>query len=303
MIRKIVSLLLGLWAGVGSTTPLFAQTVPRAGFAYYDVDYLYDTIPSPFYDDQTYTPEGAKRWDTARYHDKLDRAAALIAELKMPLVGLYGVENETIVKELILRSEQPYSYVHLTLNALDGMDFALLYHGDRLLVEHVASGWGHLLIEGVLDGRPIAILLVAPVLREDHIVEYYLPQGTWTHLLTGEPAEGGRWCKESYDYFSLPLFVRENTLLPVGANEEQPAYDYLHTPTHCRRAARHRPPCTMSPGRPASPCERHAKRTPLPSPWKAPIRVWCWCWRARVTTGRRLKPPARRLRWPTAGFT
>ena len=56
--------------------------------------------------------------------------------------------------------------------------------------------------------------------------EYYLPEGKWTHLLSGEEREGGRWYRETYDYFSLPVFVRENTLLAKGGNETLPDYDY-----------------------------------------------------------------------------
>ena len=69
-------------------------------------------------------------------------------------------------------------------------------------------------------------LLVAPIFREDGEVEYYLPEGKWTHLISGEEREGGRWYRETYDYFSLPLFVRENTLLAVGNNGKLPDYDY-----------------------------------------------------------------------------
>lgn len=69
-------------------------------------------------------------------------------------------------------------------------------------------------------------ILVAPVLREDKVVSYYLPEGTWTHLLSQEVKAGGRWYTESYDYFSLPLFVRENTLLPMGSENGRPDYDY-----------------------------------------------------------------------------
>lgn len=69
-------------------------------------------------------------------------------------------------------------------------------------------------------------LLVAPVLREDSMAEYYLPEGCWTHLLSGDVKEGGRWYRDTYDYFSLPLFVRENTLLALGANDHRPDYDY-----------------------------------------------------------------------------
>ncbi len=69
-------------------------------------------------------------------------------------------------------------------------------------------------------------LLAAPILREDSLAEYYLPEGCWTHLLSGEVKEGGRWYRDTYDYFSLPLFVRENTLLALGANDHRPDYDY-----------------------------------------------------------------------------
>lgn len=69
-------------------------------------------------------------------------------------------------------------------------------------------------------------LLVAPIFREDSVCEYYLPEGTWTHLLDGGVKEGGIWRKETYDYFSLPLYVRENTLLALGADETRPDYAY-----------------------------------------------------------------------------
>ncbi len=69
-------------------------------------------------------------------------------------------------------------------------------------------------------------LLVAPIFREDGVSDYYLPAGAWTHLLTGEVREGGRWQRDTYDYFSMPLYVRENTLLALGAQETRPDYDY-----------------------------------------------------------------------------
>ncbi len=69
-------------------------------------------------------------------------------------------------------------------------------------------------------------LLVAPIFREDSMADYYLPCGTWTHLLSNDVKEGERWVQEAYDYFSLPLFVRENTLLPIGGCNQKPDYDY-----------------------------------------------------------------------------
>ncbi|MDF2927368.1 MAG: alpha-xylosidase [Paenibacillaceae bacterium] len=69
-------------------------------------------------------------------------------------------------------------------------------------------------------------LLAAPVFEERGLVTYYLPEGRWTHLLTGETVEGGRWMKEIYDFLSLPLFVRPSSILAIGACETAPDYDY-----------------------------------------------------------------------------
>lgn len=69
-------------------------------------------------------------------------------------------------------------------------------------------------------------LLVAPVFREDGVVDYYLPEGVWTNLLDGSVREGGKWNRDQCDFFQLPLWVKENTLLPVGPVDDQPVYDY-----------------------------------------------------------------------------
>lgn len=52
-------------------------------------------------------------------------------------------------------------------------------------------------------------ILVAPVFSPDGRQRFYLPEGSWQHLLSGEKAVGGRWLEGTYDYFSLPLYVRE----------------------------------------------------------------------------------------------
>ena len=69
-------------------------------------------------------------------------------------------------------------------------------------------------------------LLVAPVFSETGDVTYYVPEGTWTHLLTGERVVGPRWVEERHDFDSLPLLVRPGTVLPVGARTDRPDYDW-----------------------------------------------------------------------------
>ena len=69
-------------------------------------------------------------------------------------------------------------------------------------------------------------LLVAPVFSKEGHVEYYLPAGTWTSLLDNREVVGGRWLREVHDFMSLPLMVRENSILPMGADDQNVEYDY-----------------------------------------------------------------------------
>jgi alpha-glucosidase (family GH31 glycosyl hydrolase) len=60
-------------------------------------------------------------------------------------------------------------------------------------------------------------LIVAPVFEEDGSVEFYLPEGRWTSFISGEVKEGPRWIKEVHRLDSVPLYVREGTVLPLRA--------------------------------------------------------------------------------------
>ena len=76
-------------------------------------------------------------------------------------------------------------------------------------------------------------ILVAPVMNPDGIGEYYLPEGLWTTrdlVFTGKTVQGGGWHKGTYDYFTLPLFVRQNTILVLGSHDDRPDYDYEEDP-------------------------------------------------------------------------
>jgi alpha-D-xyloside xylohydrolase len=50
-------------------------------------------------------------------------------------------------------------------------------------------------------------LMVALVFNANGEVSYYLPEGEWRQLLTGEVTQGPAWRKEKHSYFSLPLWV------------------------------------------------------------------------------------------------
>lgn len=69
-------------------------------------------------------------------------------------------------------------------------------------------------------------LLAAPIFEESGEVEYYLPEGKWYNLLTGETLTGPGWQKGCFDYHGMPLLVPQNTIFPLGSCASRPDYDY-----------------------------------------------------------------------------
>ncbi|KAK0101278.1 hypothetical protein ONS95_006457 [Cadophora gregata] len=70
-------------------------------------------------------------------------------------------------------------------------------------------------------------LLVAPIFEESGDVEFYLPKGKWTNFFTNKTKEGPGWFKEHHKFDTLPLYVRENTILVLGKwHETRTVYDY-----------------------------------------------------------------------------
>ena len=69
-------------------------------------------------------------------------------------------------------------------------------------------------------------LLVAPVFSAEGDVDVYVPEGTWTSLLTGDRVTGPRWVRERHGFDSVPLYVRPGTVLAQGARTDRPDYDW-----------------------------------------------------------------------------
>ena len=70
-------------------------------------------------------------------------------------------------------------------------------------------------------------LLCAPIFSEDGDCEFYLPDcGTWTDILTGETLSGGKWYSKKYDYFSMPLYAKPDSIIVFGDFKGNSDYDY-----------------------------------------------------------------------------
>ncbi len=163
------------------------------------------------------TPDIYKRWTQfgllsshSRYHGN--------SEYKVP--WLYGDEAVEVTKKFtkLKLSLMPYLFKNAVVAATVGypmMRPLIMEFENDFVVPFVDT-------EYMLGDN----LLVAPVLNPEGVVSYYLPEGRWTNLLTGEVKEGRQYYTETFDYFNLPLMVRENSVIITGKCDTMADYDY-----------------------------------------------------------------------------
>jgi len=209
------------WGGdCWSTYPSMAESLrgglsfSLSGFSYWSHDI------SGF--EQGATPDLYKRWTQfgllsshSRYHGN--------SEYKVP--WLYGEEAVDVARQFskLKNRLMPYLYRHAVEASKTGIPMM-----RPMLLEFIEDETCHYLDRQYLLGDA---LLVAPIFNDQGTVRYYAPAGKWTNLLTNEKVVGGKWHQETHGYHTLPLLVKENTILPMGAVDQQAAYDYTDNPT------------------------------------------------------------------------
>lgn len=158
-----LTLLLLLVVTLLSTHTLHAQ-YDKVSVGFYNTENLFDTIPSPFYDDHEFTPQSRRHWNSERYRCKLANIAQVIDDAGFDVVALAEVENETVVRDLVMTLTDDYNYIHRTSSDRRGIDLALLYKGDKFFPDTVClinsnTPREFLLVRGSLIGEEIAILV------------------------------------------------------------------------------------------------------------------------------------------------
>ena len=204
------------WGGdCWSTYPSMAESLREglsfslSGFSYWSHDI------SGF--EQGATPDLYKRWTQfgllsthSRYHGN--------TEYKVP--WLYGEEAVEVSRNFSKLKNRLMPYIYR--NAVEASSTGIPMMRPMLL-DYIEDETCHYLDRQYLFGDS---LLVAPIFNPRGEVRYYAPKGKWTNLLTNKVVEGEKWHHEIHGYETLPLLVKENTILPMGAQSQRASYDY-----------------------------------------------------------------------------
>ncbi|QAA31782.1 alpha-xylosidase [Clostridium manihotivorum] len=71
-------------------------------------------------------------------------------------------------------------------------------------------------------------LLIVPVMNEEGLAEFYVPEGTWYDIVTKDTYEGGRYYQRKCDYYQMPILARPNSIVTYGEfTNNNVVYDYL----------------------------------------------------------------------------
>jgi len=70
-------------------------------------------------------------------------------------------------------------------------------------------------------------LLCAPVFRADGVANFYLPEGKWYDIITGETMEGGKYHSKKCSFMEMPVLAKPNSIIGFGNFQNQFEYDYL----------------------------------------------------------------------------
>ncbi|MBL4624698.1 MAG: endonuclease/exonuclease/phosphatase family protein [Flavobacteriales bacterium] len=109
--------------------------------AFYNFENLFDTISDPDTNkilQDEFTPEGAKKWNTPKYYEKLDNMALVVSKLGVEKVeggpavlGLSEIENRSVLEDFVVQEKvksRNYQIVHYDSPDKRGIDVALLYN-------------------------------------------------------------------------------------------------------------------------------------------------------------------------------
>lgn len=131
--------LVGMW--LLALLPAIAQQ--RFRIMEYNVENLFDTIPSTTHADHDFTPQGSYKWTSMRYWSKVSRISRVVAatgdEQPADLVALIEVENDSVLADLVYRTKlhkMGYDYIVTHSPDVRGINVALLYQPQRFRIIH-----------------------------------------------------------------------------------------------------------------------------------------------------------------------
>jgi len=148
---------------------------------FYNLENLFDTIPSPGVDDLEFTPGGIKKWNGQKYWKKIENMSFAISKIAKDycpdgpaVLGVSEIENRSVLEDLVKSPNLMsvgYKIVHYDSPEARGVDVALLYNPKLFKLTSSKAikftlpnkpdfkSRDQLLVSGLLVGEPVHIIV------------------------------------------------------------------------------------------------------------------------------------------------
>src|SRR4051812_10448385 len=121
------------------------QQYKTAIIAFYNCENFYDTIDNPAINDEEFTPNGDKNYNSKIYLDKVEHLATVLSQIGTDLnpdgpaiIGVAEIENDKVLNDLVhhpLMKNHNYKIVHYDSKDIRGVDVGFLYNPKYFAVE------------------------------------------------------------------------------------------------------------------------------------------------------------------------
>lgn len=149
---------------------------------FYNLENLFDTIHDAGKNDYEFLPDGANRWGTLKYTNKIRNMAQVlsqmgtdVSDMGMAVVGVSEVENSRVLKDLVEHeylAKRQWRFVHIEGPDSRGIDCALLYNpkqfkpvssklvpydNENINAEYKTRGF--LVVSGTMGGEVVHVIV------------------------------------------------------------------------------------------------------------------------------------------------
>jgi len=148
MIKKL------LFTGIFAALVLACLAQKPYKVVFYNLENLFDTINDPEILDDEFTPEGPKKWNSAKYNKKLSNIEKVFADITAVgmgdkltvadypvVIGVSEIENRSVLEDIVsMRKLAParYRICHFDSPDRRGVDCGFLYRSDVFKLEGAA---------------------------------------------------------------------------------------------------------------------------------------------------------------------
>lgn len=195
--------------------------IQKLRLAFWNLENYMDTVNDEGRDGE-FTPDGSMKWNTTRLDSKTNHLARVIHDMNPDILGVAEVEHKSLLNTLIAHdalNKVPFGVVHFESPDLRGIDVAMLYNKNKMLLVQAIS-----LKVNLPENGTTRDILVAELAIKDKMDTLYVFVNHWPSRREGtQKTAAKRLCAaNTLRKFLDSVKLREKQVVVMGDFNDNP---------------------------------------------------------------------------------